>query len=132
MVSDETNLSKMWPDHPQRESRMQRDNLTRQPVLALPGRIALTVLNAIGAIIYVARASNAWAIPQERAAGVYSVTGEPFVWFFEIWPVVGVFLIVNLAWGALILVRRHWASAILWLMAAMIWLVAVWIDFAHH
>jgi hypothetical protein len=111
---------------------MHRGLLTYETVLALPGRIALTVLNAVGAILYVARASNAWAIPQERAAGIYSVTGEPFVWFVEIAPIVGVFFVVNLAWGALILARRHWASGRLWLMAAMIWLVAVWIDFAHH
>jgi hypothetical protein len=111
---------------------VHRGLLTYETVVALPGRRALTVLNAIGAIIYVARASNAWAIPQERAAGVYSETGEPFVWFLEIWPIVGVFFVVNLAWGALILARRHWASGRLWLMAAMIWLVAVWIDFARH
>jgi hypothetical protein len=82
--------------------------------------------------MYVARASNAWAIPQERAAGVYSVTGEPFVWFVEVAPIAGVFFVVNLAWGGLILARRHWASGRSWLMAAMIWLVAVWIDFTHH
>jgi hypothetical protein len=113
-------------------SGVYRSLLTYETVLALPGRIVLTVLNAIGATIYLARASNAWAIPQERAAGIYSVTGEPFVWFLGIWPIVGVFLVMNLACGALILARRHWFSGRLWLMAAMIWLVAVWIDFAHH
>jgi hypothetical protein len=111
---------------------VHRGLLTYQTVLAQPGRIALTALNAIGATIYVARASNAWAISQERAAGIYSVTGEPFVWFLAIGPIVAIFIVVNLGWGALILARRHWASGRLWLMAAMIWLVAIWIDFAHH
>jgi hypothetical protein len=108
-----------------------RGLLTYETVLALPGRIVLTVLNAIGATIYLARASNAWAIPQERAAGIYSVTGEPFVSFLGIWPIVGFFSDES-RMGSTdsrtpTLVQRK-----VWLMAAMIWLVAVWIDFAHH
>jgi hypothetical protein len=111
---------------------MQRGRLTYEVILALPGRIALIVLNAIGAVVYVARASNAWAIPQERELGLHSTTGEPFVWFLEVLPIVIVFFVLNFAWGALILSRRQWRSGSSWLLATLIWLVAVGIDFAHH
>jgi hypothetical protein len=111
---------------------VHRGLLTYETILALPGRLSLVVLNGIGAIVYMARASNAWANPQERAAGVYSVTGEPFVWFAEIWPIVVVFLALNLSWEALILARRHWVSGRLWLLTVMIWLIAVLVDNAHH
>jgi len=71
-----------------------------------------------------------WAIPEER--GMVPITGEPFVWFTGIWPIVAVFLALNLSWGAVILVRRQWASGRSWLFAALTWLFAIGIDFAHH
>jgi hypothetical protein len=40
--------------------------------------------------------------------------------------------VLNLAWGALIVASRHWRSGRFWLPAALCWLVAVWVDFAHH
>jgi hypothetical protein len=92
----------------------------------------LLALNAIGAIVYVVRASSGWAIPQERAAGIYSVTGEPFVWFAAIFPIVVVFAVLNIAWAALIIVRRDWSIGRLWFCAATIWIIAIGIDFAHH
>jgi hypothetical protein len=52
-------------------------------------------VNVIGAIIYDVAASPSWAIPQERALGIYSVTGEPFVWFGAILPIVIAFLALN-------------------------------------
>jgi hypothetical protein len=32
----------------------------------------------------------------------------------------------------MILGRRQWRSGRLWLLAALCWLVALWVDFAHH
>jgi hypothetical protein len=90
----------------------------------------MLVANAIGACVYVYRASPSWAIPQER--GLVPTTGEPFVWFIGVMPVVAVFFVLNLIWGALILARRQWGSGRFWLLAALIWLVAVSIDFIHH
>jgi hypothetical protein len=46
--------------------------------------IALLGLNVVGAILYVVAASyGGWAIPQERAAGIYTTIGEPFIWFLK-------------------------------------------------
>jgi len=91
--------------------------------------LTLLAVNVIGAIVYVVRASAAWAIPQEH--GEVPITGEPFVWFLGIMPVVIVFLLLNLFWGAMLLNRR-WRNGYFWLMSAAVWFIAVWIDFAHH
>jgi hypothetical protein len=88
-------------------------------------------LDHCGAIAYLIRASAAWVNPQERAAGIYSITGEPFVWLVAIVPVVLFFFVVNCVWGA-VTIRRHWQGAGLWLLATLAWLGAVVIDFAHH
>jgi hypothetical protein len=97
---------------------------------AQPGSLTLLALNVIGAVVYVVRASPGWAIPEER--GLHSTTGEPFTWFLGILPVVAIFFALNLAWGALILIRRHWLSGRFWLLGVVFWLVAVLLDFAHH
>jgi hypothetical protein len=94
--------------------------------------IALLVANVIGAILYVFAASRGgWAIPAERAAGIYTTTGEPFIWFLSILPIVAIFLVINVAW-VVILARRHWSGGRFWLLAAIVWLAAIVIDFAHH
>jgi hypothetical protein len=71
-----------------------------------------------------------WAITEER--GAVPITGEPFVWFAGILPIVAVFLVLNLSWGAVILIRRQWVSGRSWLLAALTWMFAIGIDFAHH
>ncbi|HTF67440.1 MAG TPA: hypothetical protein VK638_32650 [Edaphobacter sp.] len=104
---------------------------TRMPFIAQS--IALLAANVIGAILYVVAASRGgWAIPEERAAGIYTTTGEPFVWFVSILPIVAIFFVINLAWGAGILTRRNWHGGRLWLLTAAVWLGAVVIDFSHH
>jgi len=100
---------------------------------SFPGRprdYALIALNLIGAIVYVRLASHTWAIPQER--GLHSQTAEPFIWFMFVMPIFTIFFVVDVIWGVLILVYRQWRSGYLWLLTALIWLVAAVIDFAQH
>jgi hypothetical protein len=92
--------------------------------------LALFIVNVIGAIIYVVGASPSWAIPQER--GLHSTTGEPFVWGFFVLPIFAAFALLNLLWGTFICFSRRWRSGYFWLMTLMVWLIAIWIDFAHH
>jgi hypothetical protein len=92
--------------------------------------LALLLVNVIGAVVYVVAASNGWRIPKEQ--GVVPITGEPFVWFISILPIVAIFSALNLAWGVVILSRRQWHGGSFWLMAALVWIAAVCIDFAHH
>jgi hypothetical protein len=94
------------------------------------GTLTLLLLNAVGATFYVLRASPSWAIPEEH--GVVPITGEPFVWFAGTLPVVAIFFVLNLAWVGLIVARRRWRSGRFCLLAALCWLIAVWVDFAHH
>jgi hypothetical protein len=94
--------------------------------------VVLLVLNLIGAVIYVVRASKGWVIPQERELVLHSVTGEPYVWALSVFPICAVFLMLNLMWGAFILARKRWQSGIFWLMTIPIWLAAVVVDFTHH
>jgi hypothetical protein len=85
-----------------------------------------------GAILYLFTASRGgWAIPAERAAGINTTTGEPFIWFLNILPIVATFLVINVVWVT-ILARRQWKGCVFWLLSAVIWMTAVTIDFAHH
>ncbi len=88
---------------------------------------ALLALNLVGAIVYVCLASHAWAIPREK--GLHSETAEPFIWFLFVAPIFAIFFVVNVMWGAFILVRREWRSGYLWLLTALIWLVGGWPTF---
>jgi hypothetical protein len=102
----------------------------RVSVAAQP--IAMFVANVVGAMLYVFAASRGgWAIPAERAAGIHTTTGEPLVWFLSILPIVLIFIVINVAW-TIILGRRLWSGGRFWLMAAVVWLGAIVIDFAHH
>jgi len=51
---------------------------------------------------------------------------------FLLCPVFTIFFVVDVFWGALILVSQQWRRGYLWLLTALIWLVAAVIDFAHH
>ena len=114
------------PDHSLRHAHKNGEDVVYQPI-----PLALLLLNVIGTFAYLIRASSAWVIPQERAAGIHSITGEPFVWFLAILPIVAFFLVLNVVWGAVI-VRRQWQAASFWLLTTLVWMGAVAIDFAHH
>lgn len=76
---------------------MHLDLLTYKTLLAQPGRLAMVVLNAIGAILYAILASHSWAIPEERE--LHSTTGEPFVWALYVLPIFALFAVLNLPGG---------------------------------
>lgn len=91
---------------------------------------ALLMLNAVGAVVFVARARVGWAIPQEHC--MIPVAGEPLVWAAAIFPVVLVFLVVNAAWLGTILLRRRWREGLFWLGMLPGWAIAVLVDNTHH
>ena len=91
--------------------------------------LALFIANATGAIVYVFASMASWAIPEERAAGIYTVTGEPFVWATRTFPIFICFGLINLIWISRI---RKLRDSYFVIATATIWIIAMWIDFAHH
>jgi hypothetical protein len=69
------------------------------------------------------------AIPEERAAGIYTVTGEPFVWATRTFPIFICFGLINLIWISRI---RKLRDSYFLIATATICIIAMWIDFAHH
>ncbi len=95
--------------------------------------IILFALNVLGAIGYeVAGSRRGWKIPEEVAAGMDVTTGEPFIWFMSVLPILAAYFLINVAWSACILSRRQWKSSMYWVLTAFIWLGAAVIDFKHH
>ncbi|WP_246410496.1 hypothetical protein [Granulicella aggregans] len=95
--------------------------------------MALVVLNVLGAIGYdIAASRGGWKIPEEVAAGINVTTGEPFIWFISILPIVAAFFVINVTWGVCVLRRQRWKAGLYWIIAAAVWLGAVVIDFRHH
>jgi len=92
----------------------------------------LFTINFVGAAGYVVAASKAWVPAQERAVGLHSVTGEPFIWSLSVFPIWAVFILLNLIWGGFTVARRQRRSGIWWLMTIPVWLVAMAVDFTHH
>jgi hypothetical protein len=92
--------------------------------------IAFMAANAVGIVLYLVRVSLIWRIPQER--GMVPVTGEPFVWAAGALPVLGVFLLADIVWGGLLLRDRESKRRLWWLITAVVWLVAIGIDFSRH
>jgi hypothetical protein len=94
--------------------------------------VAILLANVLGIALYLLGARHAWVIPEEKANGIHAITGEPFVWAVYVFPVWIVFLVLNLAWGLMIVARRRWLDGRMWLVAFWVWVVAVIVDFAHH
>jgi hypothetical protein len=91
--------------------------------------IMFTAANAVGIVVYLVLASRGWRIPQEH--GMVPVTGEPFVWVLAV-PVFGVFLLVDIVWGGLLLRDRESKRRLWWLVTAAVWVLAIGIDFSRH
>ena len=96
-----------------------------------PVSAVLAAANLVGVALYVWRASYGWVIPEERAAGINSVTAEPFIWALAIAPVVAFFGLVNVCWGIAVLTSRR-PDARLMLAVGAIWVAGVVVDFMHH
>ncbi|RXS98092.1 hypothetical protein ESZ00_01890 [Silvibacterium dinghuense] len=94
--------------------------------------VSMLFWNILGAVVYLVAASHGWVIPAERDAGIHAVTGEPFVWFAAIAPVLALFLLTNLIWVIVISVRRQWKHSRMWFLGFPIWITAIIVDFAHH
>jgi hypothetical protein len=92
--------------------------------------ITFMIANVVGIVIYLERVSLSWRIPEEH--GMIPITGEPFVWFAALLPVVGVFLVVNIVWGVWIVRRGKPHGWLWWLVTGGLWVIAICIDFAHH
>ena len=92
--------------------------------------VAFMAANAVGIVLYLARASFSWRIPREH--GMVPITGEPFVWALAVVPVLGVFLLTNIVWGVVLLSDRESKRGPWWLITAAMWLVAIGIDFSRH
>jgi hypothetical protein len=91
--------------------------------------VTFTVANAFGIALYLALASRGWRIPEEH--GVIPVSGEPYVWADAL-PVLGIFLLANIVWGGLLLRDRRSKRWLWWLVTGGLWVIAIWVDFAHH
>ena len=94
--------------------------------------VAILLVNILGIAIYLWGAKHAWVIPEEKARGIHTITGEPLVWGAFVFPVWIVFFVINLTWGSIIVARRRWLDGRIWLTAFFVWIVAVIVDFAHH
>jgi hypothetical protein len=83
-------------------------SISRKSAIARFIPVTLFLSNVIGAVVYVIRASmGGWVDPR---TGPASVSGEPFIWFLAILPVVVFFFALNLAW-MIVIVRRRWRVA---------------------
>ncbi len=108
----------------------EHPKLAKSSVLRLS--LTLLMVNVIGTIIYLVAVSPSWAIPQERELGLHSTTAEPVIWALAALPILAAFTLLNLAWGAYICFKKRWRSGYFWPITFAVWLIAVWIDFAHH
>jgi hypothetical protein len=94
-----------------------------------PLDITFMVANAVGIVVYLVLASRSWRISEEH--GAIPVTGEPLVWALAL-PVLGVFLLADIVWGGLLLRYRQPKRGLWWLITGGLWVIAIWVDFAHH
>src|SRR4051794_10838061 len=94
-----------------------------------PLNVVLVGVNLAGMLLYLHFASLAWRIPEEVAAGIDSVTGEPLVWAGFVFPIWAAFLLVNAVW--VLVGRRRGArpNVAAWLLVSLGWEVSLAIDF---
>ena len=88
--------------------------------------------NLAGVVLYLRVASMTWAIPAERAAGIASVTSEPFIWALGVLPIWGVFLVADVAWAVLRRRRSLRSNLVLALTILVIWVAAFAVDYSRH
>ncbi len=94
--------------------------------------IAMVVANVLGVLLYLWRAHYSWMDPRERAAGVDSVTGEPFIWAMGVLPVWALYFVLNASWAVTMILRRPRRGALPFAVVLALWIVAFLVDRAHH
>jgi hypothetical protein len=88
--------------------------------------------NVAGVLLYLRAASVTWAIPAERAAGITSVTSEPFIWALGVLPIWGVFVVADVAWVVFRRRRSVRSNLVVTLGVVGIWLAAFAVDYSRH
>lgn len=91
--------------------------------------VTFLLTNALGIVLYLALASRGWRIPEEH--GMVPVSGEPFVWALAL-PVLATFFLADIVWAGLLLRHKQWKGRLSWLVAVLVWLIAIGLDFSHH
>jgi hypothetical protein len=91
--------------------------------------------NAIGLIAYLHLASKTWIEPELRGVP-HAIAGTTFVWVLSAFPVLFVFLLVDIAWLCVTISRgfrsRDWWPTTVVMGTAAIWTAAVLLDFSNH
>ena len=102
-------------------------NAVARAALSKRSNIMLVTVNAVAICLFMLTAVDTWPIAGEE--GLNSTTAEPFIWALTTLPVLLIALIVNVLWGAMVLVRRQWSSARVWSIVVCFWFLVVVVDF---
>lgn len=94
-----------------------------------PLDLVFLLSNVVGILLYLRLASHGWRISSEH--GAIPIAGEPFMWADAL-PVLGLFFLADIVWGSLLLRHRQPKRGLWWLITAGLWVIALWVDFAHH
>jgi hypothetical protein len=92
----------------------------------------MLLVNCVGVLLYLWGASHGWLIPEERAAGIHTVSGEPVVWALFVFPVWTAFFVLNIIWAISNLLRRIRGNVGAYVLVSILWVVAVVIDYSQH
>ncbi len=103
------------------------------PIGLVKANVLMLVLNLVGVTSYLCFvAVFIWLSPKERAMGVDYYAGDSVVWFMFVVPVFAIYLILNCIWAGFIIAYRYSKGRLYWRLTALVWIVAVIIDYAHH
>lgn len=91
---------------------------------------ALLGANAMGALVYLGVAPQAWVDPKLR--GMNGVSGDFALWATRAVPVFFLLFLIDVFWGVSMLVRPQWRSGRRYATVWLVWLLALAVDFWHH
>lgn len=87
------------------------------------------IANAVGVICFIYLSSKLWSPSGEN--GLLGGPGDPLIWTLTVFPVILIFLIVNLVWlvRALLHVRKDGVRGLfVWALVLVVWLAAFGYD----
>lgn len=97
--------------------------------------LAWSLINLAGIACFLASAARFWTEP-ELAGIPGNNIGNAIGWFLFAVPIAGLFGLANLAWLLTALRREPWArwwrGLVFMLLVQGGWMVAWWVDAAHH